>query len=138
MVIIMSRPSLPEMKWAICHLFSSYNDTILTATDLSGAETLAVTSGGMVVKSDRDEAKPYAAMQCGFRVAQALKDKGIRGIHIKVRAPGGRKAKTPGPGAQAAIRALARSGLRIGRIEEVTPVPHDNTRRKGGRRGRRV
>ncbi|MCP4764278.1 MAG: 30S ribosomal protein S11 [archaeon] len=134
----MSSSKKQEMKWAIVHLFSSYNDTILTATDLSGAETLARTSGGMVVKSDRDEAKPYAAMQCGFRVSQTLKDKGIRGIHIKVRAPGGRGAKTPGPGAQAAIRALARSGLRIGRIEEVTPVSHDNTRRKGGRRGRRV
>jgi small subunit ribosomal protein S11 len=127
-----------DMKWAVVHLFSSFNDTILTATDLSGAETLARASGGMVVKSDRDEAKPYAAMQCGFRVSQDLKDKGIEGIHIKVRAPGGRGAKTPGPGAQAAIRALARSGLRIGRIEEVTPLPHDGTRRKGGRRGRRV
>ncbi|MHA1727875.1 MAG: 30S ribosomal protein S11 [Promethearchaeota archaeon] len=127
-----------KKKWAVCHLFSSYNDTILTATDLSGAETLAVTSGGMVVKSDRDEAKPYAAMQCGFRVAQQLKDKGINGIDIRVRAPGGRGAKTPGPGAQAAIRALARSGLRIGRIEEITPVSHDGSRRKGGRRGRRV
>lgn len=127
-----------RMKWAIVHLFSSYNDTILTATDLSGAETFARISGGMVVKSDRDEAKPYAAMQCGFRVSQQLKDKGIFGIHIKVRAPGGRGAKTPGPGAQAAIRALARSGLRIGRIEEVTPTAHDSTRRKGGRRGRRV
>jgi small subunit ribosomal protein S11 len=125
-------------KWAIVNIFSSYNDTILTATDLSGAETIARVSGGMVVKSDRDEAKPYAAMQCGFRVAQILKDKGINGLHIKVRAPGGRHAKTPGPGAQAAIRALARSGLRIGRIEEVTPIAHDNTRRKGGRRGRRV
>lgn len=127
-----------RMKWAIVHLFSSYNDTILTATDLSGAETFARISGGMVVKSDRDEAKPYAAMQCGFRVSQELKDKGVFGIHIKVRAPGGRGAKTPGPGAQAAIRALARSGLRIGRIEEVTPTAHDSTRRKGGRRGRRV
>jgi small subunit ribosomal protein S11 len=127
-----------KLKWAIAHLFSSYNDTILTCTDLSGAETLARTSGGMVVKSDRDEAKPYAAMQCGSRAALTLKDKGIGGIHIKVRAPGGRGAKTPGPGAQAAIRSLSRSGLRIGRIEEVTPLPHDGTRRKGGRRGRRV
>ena len=127
-----------KLRWGIAHLFSSYNDTILTITDLSGAETLTRISGGMVVKSDRDEAKPYAAMQCGSRAAQALKDKGIGGIHIYVRAPGGRGAKTPGPGAQSAIRALSRSGLRIGRIEEVTPTPHDGTRRPGGRRGRRV
>ena len=44
----------------------------------------------------------------------------------------------PGPGAQAAIRALSRAGLRIGRIEDVTPIPHDGTKPKGGRRGRRV
>jgi small subunit ribosomal protein S11 len=59
-------------------------------------------------------------------------------MHVKVRAPGGNKSKSPGPGAQAAIRALARAGIRIGRIEDVTPVPHDGTRKKGGRRGRRV
>lgn len=127
-----------QIKFGCAHLYASYNDTILTVSDISGAETLARVSGGMVVKSDRDEAKPYAAMQCGSRAAQTLKDKGIGGLHIKVRAPGGRGAKTPGPGAQAAIRALSRSGLRIGRIEEVTPLPHDGTRRKGGRRGRRV
>ncbi len=127
-----------NLRWGIAHIFASYNDTILTITDISGSETFVRISGGMVVKSDRDEAKPYAAMQCGSRAAQTLKDKGIGGIHIKVRAPGGRKAKTPGPGAQAAIRALSRSGLRIGRIMEVTPLAHDGTRRKGGRRGRRV
>lgn len=110
----------------------------MTATDLSGAETFAKCSGGMVVKADRNESSPYAAMQCGFRIANDLKDKNIRGIHIKVRAPGGNKAQTPGPGAQACIRALARSGLRIGRIEEVTPKSHDHCRRKGGHRGRRV
>ena len=63
-------------------------------------------------------------------MANELKDKDIRGIHIKVRAPGGNKAQTPGPGAQACIRALARSGLQIGRIEEVTPKSHDHCRRK--------
>ena len=124
--------------WSIINIFSSYNNTIVTATDLSGQETLAKCSGGMVVKADRDQSNPYAAMQCGFRVATELKDKGIRGVHIKVRAPGGNKAQTPGPGAQACIRALARSGLRIGRIEEVTPKSHDHCRRKGGHRGRRV
>ena len=46
--------------------------------------------------------------------------------------------KTPGPGAQAALRALARNNLKIGRIEDVTPIPTDSTRRKGGRRGRRL
>lgn len=55
-----------------------------------------------------------------------------------MRATGGVLSKTPGPGAQAALRALARSGMKIGRIEDATPIPHDSTRRKGGRRGRRL
>ena len=63
---------------------------------------------------------------------------GINALHIKLRATGGTRTKTPGPGAQAALRALARSGMKIGRIEDVTPVPSDSTRRKGGRRGRRL
>ncbi|KAM7258995.1 hypothetical protein ACFE04_014736 [Oxalis oulophora] len=63
---------------------------------------------------------------------------GITALHIKLRATGGNKTKTPGPGAQSALRALARSGMRIGRIEDVTPIPTDSTRRKGGRRGRRL
>ena len=124
--------------WGIAHIYSSYNDTIVHITDITGAETLARYSGGMIVKADRDESSAYAAMQAAFRAAREIKDKGYNHIHIKVRAPGGHGPKTPGPGAQAAIRALARAGLKIGRIEEVTPIPHDTTRRKGGRRGRRV
>ena len=125
-------------KWGVVHIYSSYNNTVIHVTDISGAETIARSSGGMFVKADRLEGGPYAAMRAAAHVATISKDKGITAIHIKVRAPGGSNARTPGPGAQAAIRALARSGFRIGRIEEVTPIPHDGTRRKGGRRGRRV
>jgi len=125
-------------KWAVVHIFSSYNNTIIHITDLSGAETIARTSGGMVVKASRMESSPYAAMRAASLAADTAKDKGITAIHIKVRAPGGAGPRTPGPGAQAAIRALARAGFRIERIEEATPIPHDGTRRPGGRRGRRV
>lgn len=92
----------------------------------------------MKVKADRDESSPYAAMLAAQDVAQKCKEVGITAVHIKLRATGGTSTKTPGPGGQAALRALARSGLRIGRIEDVTPVPSDSTRRKGGRRGRRL
>ncbi len=125
-------------KWAVVHIYSSYNNTIIHMTDLSGAETIARTSGGMVVKASRMESSPYAAMRAASLAADVAKDKGITAIHIRVRAPGGAGPRTPGPGAQAAIRALARAGFRIERIEEVTPIPHDGTRRPGGRRGRRV
>ncbi|MBU1197678.1 30S ribosomal protein S11 [Candidatus Micrarchaeota archaeon] len=127
-----------EGRWGVAHIFSSKNDTIITVTDLSGAETIAVASGGMVVKNDREEGSPYAAMQASFKCAEKAKERGLVGINIRVRAPGGHRTKTPGSGAQAAIRALARSGLRIGKIEDVTPVPTDSTKRRGGKRGRRV
>ena len=125
-------------KWGVAHIYSSYNNTIIHVTDISGAETISRTSGGMFVKADRLESSPYAAMRAAAAAASTAREKGITAIHIRVRAPGGSSARTPGPGAQAAIRALARAGFRIGRIEEVTPIPHDGTRRKGGRRGRRV
>lgn len=124
--------------WGVAYIYASKNNTIIHVTDLSGAETITRTSGGMMVKADRLKSSPHAAMQAANKAANDMKSKGITSIHIKVRAPGGSKAKTPGPGAQPAIRALARSGLRIGRIEDVTPTPSDGTRKKGGKRGRRV
>lgn len=101
-------------------------------------ETIARITGGMKVKADRDEASPYAAMLAAQDVAEKCKSLGITALHIKLRATGGNRTKTPGPGAQSALRALARSGMKIGRIEDVTPIPSDSTRRKGGRRGRRL
>jgi len=125
-------------KWGIAHIYASYNNIIITITDATGAETITKASGGMVVKAAKDQASPYAAMKAAEKVADAAKERGIEAIHVRVRAPGGNKSQSPGPGAQAAIRGLARAGLRIGRIEDVTPVPHDGTKPKGGRRGRRV
>ena len=129
---------MADEKWGIAHIYASFNNTVITVTDLSGAETVTKSSGGMVVKQARNESSPYAAMQMAQNIAQAVRDKGFVGLHVKVRAPGRGKQRSPGPGAQAAIRALARAGVRIGRIEDVTPVPHDSIRAKGGRRGRRV
>lgn len=84
----------------------------------------------MKVKADRDESSPYAAMLAAQDVAARCREVGITALHIKLRATGGTGTKTPGPGAQSALRALARSGMRIGRIEDVTPIPTDCTRRK--------
>ncbi len=126
------------VKWGVAHIYASHNNIIITLTDITGAETLAKCSGGMVVKAAKDEGSPYAAMRAAEKIAEAAREKGINQIYVKVRAPGGNRSYSPGPGAQAAIRALSRSGLRIGRIEDVTPVPHDGTKKRGGRRGRRV
>jgi len=125
-------------KWGIANIFASYNNVMITLTDITGAETISKVTGGMVVKQAKDQSSPYAAQRAAERIADVAKEKEIIGIHVKVRAPGGNRSTSPGPGAQAAIRALARAGLKIGRIEDVTPIPHDGTKKKGGRRGRRV
>ncbi|GAA5841960.1 hypothetical protein JCM3775_002057 [Rhodotorula graminis] len=127
-----------ELVFGVARIFASFNDTFVHVTDLSGRETIARVTGGMKVKADRDESSPYAAMLAAQDVATRCKEIGITALHIKIRATGGVGTKTPGPGAQSALRALARAGMRIGRIEDVTPVPTDSTRRKGGRRGRRL
>lgn len=119
-----------EHAFGVCHLYASFNDTFIHVTDLSGRETLVRRTGGMEVKADRDESSPYAAMMASQKVAERLKELGVTAIHIKMRATGGNKTKTPGPGAQAAMRALARSGLKIGRIEDCTPIASDGTRKK--------
>jgi small subunit ribosomal protein S14e len=126
------------LVFGVAHIFASFNDTFVHVTDITGRETIVRVTGGMKVKADRDESSPYAAMLAAQDVAARLKELGITAIHVKVRATGGNGSKTPGPGAQSALRALARSGLRIGRIEDVTPIPTDSVRRKGGRRGRRL
>ncbi|CAK8576858.1 unnamed protein product [Lathyrus sativus] len=97
-------------------------------------ETLIRITGGMKVKADRDESSPYAAMLVAQDVATWCKESGITALHIKLRAPGGNKTKTPCPGAQAALHALDCSGMKIGRVEDVTPIPSDSTRRKSGRK----
>lgn len=122
----------------IAWIYASYNNTIIHITDLSGAETIAFASGGMVAKADRDKPSPWAAMQAAARAAKIALDKGIRVVHVKIKAPGGYGPKTPGPGAGPAIRALVRAGLMVDRIEDVTPLPTDSIRKPGGRRGRRV
>lgn len=129
-----------ELVFGVAHIFASFNDTFVHVTDLSGKETLCRVTGGMKVKADRDESSPYAAMLAAQDVAVRCKvqrylgrqqqllpfagcllcvvaqELGISAVHIKLRATGGNKTKTPGPGAQSALRALARSGIKIGRI----------------------
>ena len=124
--------------WGIAHIFASKNTTIIHITDQTGSDTLARVSAGQMVKADRLGSSPNAAMMAGQKAADLAIGKGINGVHVYVRAPGGIKEHNPGPGAQPAIRALARAGMRIGRIEDVTPLPSDTCKQPYGKRGRRV
>ena len=77
-------------------------------------------------------------MQAAIKAVEGAKNRGITGLHIRIRAPGGHGTLTPGAGAQSVVRTTARMGVRVGKIEDVTPTPTDTTKRPGGRRGRRV
>merc|ERR1719164_368244 len=111
------------INFGVVHLLATFNNTFIHVTDLSGRETYCRITGGMMVKADREESSPYAAMLAAVDVCKALKDVGINAVHIKIRGRAGQESRNIGPGAQSAIRALARNGLRIGRIEDVTPIP---------------
>lgn len=128
-----------KYRWGVAHIYASYNNTIIHITDITGSETIAKVSGGMVVKAHRLESSPTAAMMAAKQAAEVAKEKGITALHINIRAPGGHQGpENPGPGAQAAVRALARVGLKIGTIKDVTATPTNGCKKKGGRRGRRV
>ncbi len=122
----------------IANIRSSKNNTIVHITDLSGSETISRYTGGMITDQDRNKGTSFAAMQAAKKAASEAQEKGINKVDIKVKAPGGHGSKSPGQGAQPAIRAIARAGMRIGKIEDITPIPHDSTRRPGGKRGKRV
>ncbi|MEK6942114.1 MAG: 30S ribosomal protein S11 [archaeon] len=121
----------------IIHIYASRNNTIILLTDETGAETIVQSSGGKVVKAQHKEGSPYAAMKVAEIIAQSAKEKGITEVHVRVRGQGGIRPKNPGQGAEAAIISLTRNGLRIKSIQNVTPVPHNGTRRKKRHRSKK-
>jgi small subunit ribosomal protein S11 len=125
-------------KKGIVHIYSSFNNTIVHVTDATGAETLSRITSGMTTDKGRLQGSAFPAMKAAKKAVEEADEKGIEKVDIRVRGPGGQKQKMPGRGAQPAIRAISRSDMDVGNIEDVTPVPHDSCRAKGGKRGRRV
>jgi small subunit ribosomal protein S11 len=119
----------------ILNIYTSFNNTIVHATDMSG-RTIVRVSGGMVTKHDRLKANPTIAMFIAKRIGEALKDVNITSLYVKIRAKTGSPA--PGPGAHAVIKSLSREGFRVLSISDTTKVPRGGPKVKGGRRGRRV
>ena len=122
---------------AILHIFTTHNNVLITATDLTGAETICKVSCGMVTKGGSDSGGSFAATRAAERIAEMLAEKEFNQVIVKYRGAGGNRSHSA-PGATAAIRALTRAGVQITRIEDVTPIATDGTKGKGGRRGRRV
>ncbi len=125
-------------KKGVVHIYSSFNNTIIHITDATGAETISRITSGMATDKGRLQGSAFPAMKAADQASEEAIEKGLEKVDIRVRAPGGQKSKIPGKGAQPAIRAISRSDLEVGQIEDVTPIPHDGVRKKGGKRGRRV
>lgn len=119
----------------IAYIFTSFNNTMVHITDLSG-QTIARVSGGMVTKHNRLKANPTVAMFVAKQAAEKVKDTGINSLYIRIRAK--TNSPSPGPGAHAAVKSLSREGFKIISIADTTKVPRGGPKKKGGRRGRRV
>jgi len=103
----------------VLHIHSTFNNTIVTISDLQG-NTLAWASAGQAGFKGSRKGTPFAAQVAAQNAAQLAQEHGIRSVDVKV--------KGPGAGRESAIRALAASGLDIKSIKDVTPIPHNGCR----------
>jgi len=119
---------------AILNIYTSFNNTIVHVTDMSG-KTISKVTGGMVTKHGRLKANPTTAMFISKRIVENIKDLGIKLLYVKIRAK--TRNPAPGPGAHAIIKSLSRAGFKIVNILDNTRFPRGGPKKKGGRRGRR-
>jgi small subunit ribosomal protein S11 len=103
----------------VAHIYATFNNTIVTITDQQG-NTVAWASAGNAGFRGSRKSTPYAARLAAQNAASVAQDNGMQEIEIIV--------KGPGPGREAAIRALAASGMQLTAINDITPVPHNGCR----------
>jgi small subunit ribosomal protein S11 len=103
----------------VAHIFATFNNTIVTITDPQG-NTISWASAGNAGFRGSRKSTPYAARLAAQNAARSAQDNGMQEIEIFV--------KGPGPGREAAIRALAASGMNLTAIHDITPVPHNGCR----------
>ena len=101
------------------HIRSSFNNTIITITDLNGNAVAWASAGGLGFKGSR-KSTPFAAQSAAETAARAAMEHGMKTVEVYV--------KGPGPGREAAIRSLQAAGLEICMIKDVTPIPHNGCR----------
>ena len=124
-----------EERIGILNIYTTFNNTLMNLTDLSG-KTIAKYSGGQSTKQSRLKANPTIAMFVAQRISETARENGITGFYVKIRAETGQN--NPGPGAHSAIKSLTRAGFKILSIMETTRIPRGGPKPGGGRRGRRV
>ena len=107
------------------HIQSTFNNTIVTATDREG-NTLAWSSAGGCGFKGAKKGTPFAAQQAAINVARKIVDQGMKMVEVEV--------SGPGSGRETAIRALQSAGLRVTMLRDVTPIPHNGCRAPKRRR----
>lgn len=103
----------------IAHIQSTFNNTVITITDMSGNALAWASAGGQGFRGSR-KGTPFAAQTAAELVARKVIDQGMKRVDVLV--------KGPGSGREAAIRALQSAGLEISVIRDVTPIPHNGPR----------
>ncbi len=103
----------------VAHIQASFNNTIVTLSDLEGKVIAWKSAGSLGFRGSR-KGTPFAAQQAAMNVANAVRDHGMRSVEVRV--------SGPGSGRESAIRALAAAGLEVRHIRDVTPIPHNGCR----------
>jgi small subunit ribosomal protein S11 len=103
----------------VAHIQSTFNNTVITITDMSGNALAWASAGGQGFRGSR-KGTPFAAQTAAEQVARKVIDQGMRKVDVLV--------KGPGSGREAAIRALQSAGLEVSMIRDVTPIPHNGPR----------
>ena len=103
----------------VAHIKSSFNNTIITFTDLQGNVVSWASAGNAGFKGSR-KSTPFAAQQAAEQAAERAMEHGVRRVHVHV--------KGPGSGRETAIRSIQNSGIEIKGIRDMTPVPHNGCR----------
>lgn len=119
---------------AVVNIYTSFNNTLVHVTDMSG-KTITKVTGGMVTKHGRLKANPTIAMFIAKRISENIKEIGVKNLYVRIRAK--TRNPAPGPGANAIVKSLSREGFRIINILDTTRIPRGGPKKKGGRRGRR-
>ena len=117
--VVKRRRERKNIEKGAVHISSSFNNTMVTITDLKGNPIPWASSGGMGFRSSR-KSTPFAAQTAAEAAARAAMEHGLKTVEVYV--------KGPGSGREAAIRALQSAGLEVTMIKDVTPIPHNGCR----------
>ena len=117
--VVKRRRERKNVEKGAVHIRSSFNNTMVTITDLQGNALSWASSGGLGFRGSR-KSTPYAAQMCAETAAKSAMEHGLKTVEVYV--------KGPGQGREAAIRALQSAGLEVVMIKDVTPIPHNGCR----------